>query len=81
MRNKQAIIQLIMRGCEVMQADGDADVEITKAAVTKSSFKSGARCSSVVRAFAHGAMGHRINPSRGGPIELFLVPVSAPRLV
>ena len=25
----------------------------------------GARCSSVVRAFAHGAMGHRINPSLG----------------
>ena len=24
---------------------------------------SGARCSSVVRAFAHGAMGHRVNPS------------------
>ena len=23
----------------------------------------GARCSSVVRAFAHGAMGHRIDPS------------------
>ena len=23
----------------------------------------GARCSSVVRAYAHGAMGHRINPS------------------
>ena len=37
-----------------------------------------ARCSSVVRAFAHGAMGHRINPSWGGPIELFLVPASAP---
>ena len=36
----------------------------------------GARCSSVVRAFAHGAMG------RGcGLIELFLVPASAPRLV
>ena len=34
----------------------------------------GARCSSVVRAFAHGAMGHRIDPSRAGPIELFLVP-------
>ena len=33
----------------------------------------GARCSSVVRAFAHGAMGHRIDPSWGGPIELFLV--------
>ena len=33
----------------------------------------GARCSSVVRAFAHDAM--------GGPIELFLVPSSAPRLV
>ena len=37
--------------------------------------------SSVVRAFAHGAMGRRIDPSWGGPIELFLVPVSAPRLV
>ena len=45
----------------------------------------GARCSSVVRVFAHGAMGHwidrLINPSWGGPIELFLVPASAPRLV
>ena len=30
--------------------------------------------SSVVRAFAHGAMGRRIDPSWGGPIELFLVP-------
>ena len=39
----------------------------------------GARCSSVVRAFAHGAMGRRIDPSWGGPIELFLVPASAPR--
>ena len=33
------------------------------------------RCSSVVRVFTHGAMGHRIDPSWGGPIELFLVPV------
>ena len=41
----------------------------------------GARCGSVVRAFAHGAMGRRMDPSRGGPIELFLVPGSAPRLV
>ena len=41
----------------------------------------GARCSSVVRAFAHGAMGCRIDPSSGGPIELFFVPASAPRLV
>ena len=32
------------------------------------------------RAFAHGAMGRRIDPSWGGPIELFLVPASAPRL-
>ena len=30
------------------------------------------RCSSVVRAFAHGAMGRRIDPSWGEPIELFL---------
>ena len=35
----------------------------------------------MVRAFAHGAMGRRINPSWGGPIELLLVPASAPRLV
>ena len=41
----------------------------------------GARCSSMVRAFAHGAMGCWIDPSWGGPIELFLVPASAPRLV
>ena len=41
----------------------------------------GARCSSVVRAFAHGAMGRRVDPSWGGLIELFLVPASAPRLV
>ena len=41
----------------------------------------GARCSSVVRAFAHGAMGRRIDPSWGGPIELFLVQASALRLV
>ena len=41
----------------------------------------GARCSAVVRAFTHDAMGRRINPSWGGPIELFLVPAHAPRLV
>ena len=41
----------------------------------------GARCSSVVRAFAHGAMGRRIDPSWRGPIELFLVPGSALQLV
>ena len=27
----------------------------------------------MIRAFAHGAMGRRIDPSWGGPIELFLV--------
>ena len=41
----------------------------------------GAIWSSVVRAFPHGTMGCRIDPSCGGPIELFLVPASAPRLV
>ena len=34
--------------------------------------------SSVVRAFAHGAMGRRIDPSWGEPTGLFLVPASAP---
>ena len=41
----------------------------------------GARCSSVVRAFAYGAMGRRIDPSWIEHIELFLVPASASRLV
>ena len=36
---------------------------------------------SVVRAFAHGVIGHRINPSWDGPIELFPVPASVLRLV
>ena len=35
----------------------------------------------MVRAFAHGAMGRLIVSSWGGPVELFLVPASAPRLV
>ena len=35
----------------------------------------------MVRAFTHGEMGRRIDPSWGGPIELFLVQASAPRLV
>ena len=35
----------------------------------------------MVRAFAHVVMGHRVNPLWDGPIELFLVPDSAPRLV
>ena len=35
----------------------------------------------MVRALAHGAMGRRIDPSSGGPIELFLVPASAPQMV
>ena len=41
----------------------------------------GVRHSSVVRAFTHGTMGRRIDPSWGGPIELFLVPASAAQLV
>ena len=35
---------------------------------------------SAERVFAHGAMGRRIDPSLGGPIELFLVPASASRM-
>ena len=34
----------------------------------------------MVRAFTQGGMGRRIDPSWGGPIELFLVPTSAPWL-
>ena len=50
-------------------------------ALNKALNKIGTRCSSVVGAFAHSAMGRRIDPSWGGPIELFLVIDSAPRLV
>ena len=32
----------------------------------------------MLRVFAHGAMGHRIDPSWGVPIELFLFSASAP---
>ena len=35
----------------------------------------------LVRVFALGAMDRRIDPSWGGPIELFLIPASATRLV
>ena len=35
----------------------------------------------MVRTFAHGAMGRRIDPSWGGHVEIFVVPASAPRLV
>ena len=37
----------------------------------------GVRCSSVIRAFAHGVMGRR-SILHGGPIKLFLVQASAP---
>ena len=33
----------------------------------------------MVREFALSVMGRRIDPSWGGPIELFLVPARAPR--
>ena len=35
----------------------------------------------MVRALAHCGMGRRIDPSWGGPIELFLLTASASRLV
>ena len=41
----------------------------------------GARCSSAVRALAHGVIDRRIDPSWGEPIELFLVTDSVTRLV
>ena len=41
---------------------------------------SGVRCNSVVRVFAHGAMGHRINPS-WWTLELFFVSASVTKAV
>ena len=49
--------------------------------IHKATVHNGLRCSSMVRVFDHGVMGRQINPSWCGPIELFLVPASAPRLV
>ena len=40
--------------------------------------KKGARCSSMVRVFAHGAMDRLVDISWDEPIELFRVPASAP---
>ena len=40
------------------------------------SYLCGARCSSMVRAFAHGAMGRRIDPSWGGPFLHGVDPLS-----
>ena len=33
----------------------------------------------MVRVFAHGVMDRLIDPSWGGPIELFLIPASVPQ--
>ena len=60
------------------------DLDSTKKcclAITYNQARAFYRASSVVRAFAHGAMNRRIDPSWGGAIELFLVPDSGPRLV
>ena len=35
----------------------------------------------MVRAFAHDTMGRRIDPSWGGPVDLFLVPASVIKAV
>ena len=56
----------------------DAEGFMSTAKGWSDSISKGARCSSVVRAFAHGALGRRIDPPWGGPIELVLVPSSAP---
>ena len=66
-----------------VEDDNSALTVISMLKVVNNSFPAilGARCSSVVRVFAHGALGRRIDPSWGEPIELFLVPASAPRLV
>ena len=47
----------------------------------ESSFQSKPPRSSQCLRGTHGAMGRRIDPSWGGPIELFLAPASAPRLL
>ena len=65
----------------ISSPEGEAGLQGTICILFSKAKLQGARCSSVVRAFAHGAMGRQIDPSWGGPIELFLVPASAPRLV
>ena len=57
------------------------DVDVNVSLYISDVFNGGAKYSSVVRAFVHGAMGRRIDSSWGGPIELFLVQASDPRLV
>ena len=52
-------------------------VKVYSISLIKLTLLEGVRCSSVVRAFAHGAMGRRIDPPWCVPIELYLVPASA----
>ena len=67
--------------CVIAYDNRGSNIEAFVAKMTFVIAYDGARYSSVVRAFAHGAMGRRIDPSWGAPIELFLVPTSVPRLV
>ena len=70
--------------CSMVRQQVNLDFNLTLLSQTdyivyqKHNMHAGVRCSTVVRVFTHGAMGRRIDPSWGGPIELFLVPASAP---
>ena len=72
-----------LEGLEATDVEWNFEMEEVSLYVDVASIRCfiGAKCSSVVRTFAHDAMDCRIDPSGSGPIELFLVPASAPRLV
>ena len=79
--NTFLVVGFTTEACEVDNIAGWVASTSFCAGVSQLSHFAGVRCSSVVRAFTHGAMGRRIDNSWGGPIKLFLVPASAPRLV
>ena len=77
--HKQTLYHAVTSSSNLLTVQSDMKLSLQMKMVYFLSY--GARCSSVVRVYAHGAMGRRIDPSWGGHIELFLVPASAPRLV
>ena len=71
------IIQQIPVYYECLPSHIEYQLDVSTGECFHCSLSTEARCSSMVRAFAHGAMGRRIDPSWGGPIELFLIPTRA----
>ena len=61
--NNSISFKMRMSKAETPSSGWNSTSKVTSYSFYISNSIKGARCSSVVRAFAHGAMGHRIDPS------------------